>query len=169
MIADVSCVVCLEYQIVRQLFLCVTELGHLTELGHHTVLAVRRLTAKSHEVTKPRDCMLLSSHRSDILQASRQHCCRGASQISELLKKSKPGSRGFETSRDLAVRRPSAWWIEAQRFGCYGDCWWCVGKLHWYRTDTRGIYNLLVWGCPSKHRASVWYNPKTMMSRGPLY
>ena len=37
MIADVSCVVCLEYYIVRQLFLCVTELGHLTELGHHTV------------------------------------------------------------------------------------------------------------------------------------
>ena len=39
MIADVSCVVCLEYYIVRQLFLCVTELGHLTELGHHAVFA----------------------------------------------------------------------------------------------------------------------------------
>ena len=27
--------------------------------------------------------------------------------------KSKPGCRGFETSWDLAVRRPSAWWTEA--------------------------------------------------------
>ena len=47
MIADVSCVVCLEYQIVRQLFLCVTELGHLTELGHHTVTSMCSRTMES--------------------------------------------------------------------------------------------------------------------------
>ena len=40
------------------------------------------------------------------------HISRGlltsAAQISERLEKSNPGSRGFETSRDLAVRRPCA-------------------------------------------------------------
>ena len=30
------------------------------------------------------------------------------------IEKAKPESRGFETSWDLAVRRPSAWWLEAQ-------------------------------------------------------
>ena len=33
------------------------------------------------------------------------NCCRGTCQISEQLEKFKPESRGFETSRDLAVRR----------------------------------------------------------------
>ena len=37
MVADVACVVCLEYYIFRQLFLRVTELGQLTELVHHMV------------------------------------------------------------------------------------------------------------------------------------
>ena len=50
---------------------------------------------------------------SDIWPASRQRCCWGACQMLERLKNIKPQSRGFETSRDLAVRRPSAWWIEA--------------------------------------------------------
>ena len=43
------------------------------------------------------------------LQASRQPCCRSACQISERFEK----SRGFETSRDFAVTRPSAYRIEA--------------------------------------------------------
>ena len=43
-----------------------------------------------------------------IWQASRQRCCRCGCQISERLAKIKPQSRGFKTSRDLAVRRPSA-------------------------------------------------------------
>ena len=50
----------------------------------------------------------------NIWQASRQRCCQDACQISELLEKSKPESLGFETSRDLAVRCPSVWWIKAQ-------------------------------------------------------
>ena len=45
-------------------------------------------------------------------ESSRQRCYRGACQISERLVKSKSESRGFarccETSRDFAVRRPSA-------------------------------------------------------------
>ena len=40
-------------------------------------------------------------------QASRQQRCRGACQISEQLKKSRPESRDFATSRDLTARRPS--------------------------------------------------------------
>ena len=43
----------------------------------------------------------------------RQRCCRGTCQISGQLEKPKPTSHGFETSRDLAVRRSSAQWIEA--------------------------------------------------------
>ena len=49
--------------------------------------------------------MLKLSYRSEMSQASRQRCCRGACQMSERLKKYKLESRGFETSRDLAVRR----------------------------------------------------------------
>ena len=41
-------------------------------------------------------------YRSEILHATRQRC-----QIGERMEKSKPESRGFETSRDLAIRRPS--------------------------------------------------------------
>ena len=70
--------------------------------------AVRRLTAKSREVSKPRDWMLQWSYRSEIWQAPRQQRCRGTCQISERLEKSKPESRGFEASRDLAVRRLTA-------------------------------------------------------------
>ena len=44
----------------------------------------------------------------NLWQASRQHCCRDGCQISKRLKKSKHESRGFETSRDLAVRRLTA-------------------------------------------------------------
>ena len=39
--------------------------------------------------------------------------CRGACQIWKPLEKSKSESLGFETLRDLAVRRPSALWKEA--------------------------------------------------------
>ena len=46
--------------------------------------------------------------RSEIWQAPRQRCCQGACQISERLEKSKTESRGFETSRDLVVRRLTA-------------------------------------------------------------
>ena len=42
------------------------------------------------------------------LTASRQHCCRGACQISERSERFKPEYCGSETSRNIAVRRPSA-------------------------------------------------------------
>ena len=66
--------------------------------------------AESRELSTPRDWMLWWSYGSEIWQSSRQRCCQCAyrCQISERLEKPKPKSRGFETSRDLAVRRPSA-------------------------------------------------------------
>ena len=40
--------------------------------------------------------------------------CRGACRISERMQYSKLESRDFESLRDLAMRRPPTWWIEAQ-------------------------------------------------------
>ena len=70
-------------------------------------------------LVKSRNWMLWWSYRFEIWQASRQRCCWGACQISERMKKFKPESRGFESSRELAVRRQlnekkpsSAWGID---------------------------------------------------------
>ena len=65
-------------------------------------------TARSREVSKPRDSGLNFSNRSEIWQVPRQRCCRGACQISERYDHCNIQSRGFETSRDLAVRRLTA-------------------------------------------------------------
>ena len=46
-----------------------------------------------------------------------------ACQILEWLEKSKPQSRGFETSWYFAVRRLTALWIEAQNIGSRADAW----------------------------------------------
>ena len=43
----------------------------------------------THKVSKPRDWMFYLSYYSKIWQASRQHCCRGAGQISERLARAK--------------------------------------------------------------------------------
>ena len=61
-----------------------------------------------------RGWILELSYRSEILQASRQPCCRGVCYISERLERSKPESHGFEAARDLAVGRPSAYGMETQ-------------------------------------------------------
>ena len=66
-----------------------------------------RLTSKSREVSKPRDWGLNFANHSDIWQAPRQQRCRDACQISERYDHYNIQSPGFETSRDLAVRRPS--------------------------------------------------------------
>ena len=54
------------------------------------------------------------SHRFEIWQAHRQQCCRCACQISERSDKYKYQSRGFETSRDLTIRRLIGYWNGAQ-------------------------------------------------------
>ena len=60
-----------------------------------TAKSVWRFTAKSREVSRPRDWMIQCSYRYEIRQASRQRCCRCASQVSEQLQKLKPESRSF--------------------------------------------------------------------------
>ena len=67
-----------------------------------------------HKISKPRDWLLQLSHRSGIWQAFRQRSCQCVCQISKRLQKFKSKSRGLDTSRDLAVKRPSTYWIEAQ-------------------------------------------------------
>ena len=74
-----------------------------------------RLTARSREVSKPRDWDLEFSNRSEIWIAHRQQCCRDACQMSGGCDDYNIQSRGFEASRDLAVRRLTAKWIEGQR------------------------------------------------------
>ena len=64
--------------------------------------------AKSREVSKPRDSGLDFSNRFEIWQAPRQQRCQDAWQISERYGYYNTQSRGFETSRDLAVRRLTA-------------------------------------------------------------
>ena len=80
--------------------------AHMTERIPDEV--VRLLTAKSHEVAKPQDWMLWWFYHYEIWQASQQQCCWDACQISEWLEKSKPETRTFETSGDLAVRCSAA-------------------------------------------------------------
>ena len=77
-------------------------------------LADGRRTARSRKVSKLRDRMLWISDRYEIWQAVQQRCCRGACQIPDRLEMSKPEFRVLETSRDLTVRRPSAYSIEPQ-------------------------------------------------------
>ena len=93
-------ITCLEHACIWQTF-CIDSRASIH-------LAVRCLTAKSREVSKPRDWVFWLSHRSEIWQAPRQRCCRGACQISERLEKSKHEYCNLETSRDLAVRRLTA-------------------------------------------------------------
>ena len=76
----------------------------------------RRLIERSRKVSKPRDLYLELSDRSEIRQALRQHCCRCACQISKQYNL-KYQSRGFETSRDLTIRRLFGYWDWAQQ-GC---------------------------------------------------
>ena len=79
------------------------HLSHFS--GPLFTLAVRRLTARSREVSKPRDPGWDLSYSCEICHALRQHGCRGASQISKRYYYYNPQSRGSETSRDLAVIR----------------------------------------------------------------
>ena len=69
-----------------------------------------RLIARSREVSKPRDLYLELPGRFEIWQALRQHCCRCTCKISKGYDNLKYQSRGFETSRDLTIRRLFGYW-----------------------------------------------------------
>ena len=75
---------------------------------------IRHLIVRSREVSKPQDWLFKLSHRFDIWQAPRQQSYRGACQISERSDNSKYKSHGFETLRDLTIRRLIGYWNGAQ-------------------------------------------------------
>ena len=116
------------------LFIYLLYLGwHITRVFFFTLwisilslysLSGRRLTAKSRSN--------IETVRLDIIkivslwnwkQASRQRYCRGgACEISKRMEKSKVESRDFETSRNFAVTRRSALWIEVLNLN------WSMGR-----------------------------------------
>ena len=68
--------------------------------------AVKYLRVRSCEVSKPRDWVYSGPYRSqEIWHASRHQCHRNACQILQRPNYSQPIPHGFETSRDLGVRR----------------------------------------------------------------
>ena len=71
-------------------------------------LSGRTSDARSREVSKPRNSFLNFSNRSEIWQAHRQQCCQAVRHISKRYEHCNIRYRGFVTSRDLSVRRPSA-------------------------------------------------------------
>ena len=75
---------------------------------------IRRLIVRSYEVSQPPDLYLELSYRSAIWQAQRQYCCRRACQISKRCNNSNCQSRGFETSRDLTMKRLIWYWSWTQ-------------------------------------------------------
>ena len=88
--------------------------GLVTETRAPFQCPIRCLTVRSREVSKPRDWYFRLSYRFEIWQTHRQQCCRSACQISERSDNSKCKSRGFETSRDLTIRRPFGYWNGVQ-------------------------------------------------------
>ena len=71
---------------------------------------------RSRKVSKLRDLHLELADRSEIWQALRLQCCRCACQISKRYGNLKYQSRGFETSRDLTIRRLFGYWDGVQTF-----------------------------------------------------
>ena len=84
------------------------------KLGPVSLYPKRRFIVRSREVSKSRDLYLELFDRSEIWQAHRQHCCRCACQISKRYVSLKYQSRGFETSRDLTIRRLFGYWDGSQ-------------------------------------------------------
>ena len=79
---------------------------------------IRRFIIRSREVSNPRNdyLYLKLSDRSEIWQAFREHCCWCACQISKLCDNWYYQSRGFETSRNLTIRRLILYWNKVKLF-----------------------------------------------------
>ena len=92
--------------------------------------------------TRSREVDRLNSHIA--LKFDRQ-CCRGVRQISEWLHNSIYESHGFETLRDLTIRRLIRYWNKNQSKGFYP---YPSTLLYWH-----GAYQILV-----KQPQSIWVN-----------
>ena len=89
--------------------------------------------------------MLERSYRTGIWQASRQRYCRGGCQISERLEKFNHESRGYEAPRGLAVRRPTALWIETLL--------WTASQHAWFDRDNSGQLSIAMQRFPTWNRS----------------
>ena len=90
---------------------------------------IRRFIVRSRGVSKPRDWWIKLSRRFEIWQVLWQPCCCGACQVSERSDNSKYKSRGFETLRDLTVRRLVGYWN-----GALWPARWLLTSLVYYIT-----------------------------------
>ena len=72
--------------------------------------SIRPLFVRSHKVSKPRYLCSVWTDHFEIWQASGQHCCRDACQISKRCDYLNYRSRGFESSRDLTIRCLIGYW-----------------------------------------------------------
>ena len=116
---------------------------------------IRRLIVRSHKVSKPRDWQFKSSHRFEIWQALRQQCCQGACQISERSNNFKYKSRGFETSRDLTIRRLIGYWNiwTATTLLPFGENGCFHVRVMWQWFTSRDVCSsILHWLCPLQRR-----------------
>ena len=75
---------------------------------------IRSRIVRNHTVSKQRDLYLELSDRSEFEKTPRQHGCRCACHISKRCDDLIYQSRGFETSRDLTIRRLIRYWNGAQ-------------------------------------------------------
>ena len=82
----------------------ISHLQNYDNLGSVSISDIRSLIVRSGEVSKPLDWHFELSHRFEIWQAPRQQC------FSERLDNSYYKSRGFETLRDLTIRRLIGYW-----------------------------------------------------------
>ena len=81
-----------------------SNLGCQQTTGPRFNIWLRCLIIRSCEDLKLQDLCLELSDRSEIWQAHRQQCCRGACQISKRCNKSNYQSCGSKVSRDLTIR-----------------------------------------------------------------
>ena len=99
---------------------------------------IRRRIVRSREVSMPRDLYLESSDRSEIWQTPEQHCCRHVCQISQRYDNLNCRSHGFETSRDLTMRRLIGYWNGALEKTTFRN------SAQWYTHYHRFILNNIV-------------------------
>ena len=107
----------------------------------------RRLSVRSHKVSKSRDFYLKLSDRSEIWQ-----CCRCACQISKRYNNLKYQSRGFETLWDLTKRRLFGYRDGAQTLPSgfvytVEYVWVHPGDAFWSVLNSREVEKTILWPC----------------------
>ena len=74
-------------------------------------------------------------------------CCQGSCQISGRMEMSNPESRGFETSRDLAVWRPSAYQWKGLNNELFDISGWLVDGHHLAHLTPYNFRHPWPWSC----------------------